>query len=122
MVRTYSIRSWRKQTAENSIKVPPLNVPLLCEMAVRSSKGSRVTHRLQWLPLPLSHPFLLCVPPSPLPPQEILHQMYEQGAQFSLQDYSNAFKLLAHSQPVFEADNLQARLQALNTFFSKDSV
>jgi hypothetical protein len=67
---------------------------------------------------PLS-PFLLCVP---LPPQEILHQMYEQGSQFSLQDYSNAFKLLAHSQPVFEADNLQARLQALETFFSKDSV
>ena len=48
--------------------------------------------------------------------------MYEQGPQFSLQDYSNAFKLLAHSQPVFEGSKLDARLEALERFFSKDSV
>ena len=54
--------------------------------------------------------------------QEILHQMYEQGAQFSKKDYTNALKLLAHSQPLFDGDLLRGTLTAIDTFFSKDSV
>ena len=54
--------------------------------------------------------------------QDILHQMYEQGAQFSMRDYTNAFKVLAHSQPSYDSDRLSARIQAVETYFSKDSV
>lgn len=51
-----------------------------------------------------------------------MHQLYEQGPQFSLQDYTNAFRLLAHSLPTYDSDNLTARIQALETYFSKDTV
>ena len=55
-------------------------------------------------------------------PQDILHQMYEQGAQFSLKDYTNAIKLLAYSQPSYDSDRLSARILAIETFFSQDTV
>lgn len=76
-------------------------------------KLGTVSHDISRLPLPPSS--------SPIP-QEILHQMYEQGPQFTLKDYTNAIKLLSHSQPVFESDKLDLRIQALETYFSKDSV
>ena len=60
----------------------------------------------------------LCLPP-PSFPQDILHQMYEQGAQYSQKDYINVFKLLAHSQPSDDGDRLTARIQAVAMFFSK---
>ena len=55
-------------------------------------------------------------------PQDILHQMYEQGAQFSQKDYTNAIKLLAYSQPSYDSDRLSARILAIETFFSHDTV
>lgn len=54
--------------------------------------------------------------------QDILHQMYEQGAQFSQRDYINAIKLLEHSQPVCNSDKLSARIEEIKIYFSKDSV
>ena len=62
---------------------------------------------------------ILCLCPPPSFSQDILHQMYEQGAQYSQKDYINAFKLLAHSQPSYDGDRLTACIQAVEMFFSK---
>lgn len=48
--------------------------------------------------------------------------MYEQGAQFSKRDYINAIRLLEHSMPSYDSDKLSAHIEAVGSYFSKDSV
>lgn len=69
---------------------------------------------------------LLLIPPSiyvhPSLLQEIFHQITGQARIFSQKDYTNALRLLAHSQPNFSEEKLEMRLKQLDTIFSKDAV
>lgn len=55
--------------------------------------------------------------------QEIIHQLMEQGLQFSQKDYANALTLLANSsQTKYPEEKLREELVQLDTIFSKDAV
>jgi len=55
-------------------------------------------------------------------PQEIMHQLIEQGPKFTQKEYSSALVLLANSNTKYPEDKLRKELKQLETLFSKDSV
>ena len=56
-------------------------------------------------------------------PQDIIHQLMEQGTVYSQKDYVNAFKLMSQSSsPPLSQDKLQEHIHRLDEVFSGDTV
>ena len=61
-------------------------------------------------------------PPPPPHPQDILHQIGEQGKLFCMKDYSTALKLIGQGRPNSDPSKMQAVMKKLDQIFSSDTV